>query len=316
VPSPRRARLVLLDGVEPERELGVCGALLAETGDPDGAVVAARLRGSALALGRWQPGRAGALRRWTGGRATHFGDGVLCLGAIAPEPQAWLDERAQLPGPRLLNRWARGLLAGLGAMGVQAAYPGRDFATANGRQVAMLGLERTRSGRLLFHAVIGATRAHPAEPDPEFPGLPPYPQTSSIEAEGGDPSQLRALARGLVQRFGLDAVESAAPEPGPLPSDPTPPGVCGPAVRIPIGRLCAALELSPDGCIARARLLGDWIAASSDLEALETALAGAEPSDAALEALAARWLARPGAIAIGVTDPRQIAGALRAALAP
>jgi hypothetical protein len=313
----KRARLILLDGVEPEHELGVCGALLADAGDPEGAVVAARLRGRAIALGRWQPGEPGALRRWTGGRATQFGDGLLSLAAIAPTAQAWLEERAPLPGPRLLNRWARGLLAGLGAMGVQAAYPGRDFATANGRQVASLALERTREGRLLFHAVIGALRPHSAEPDPEFPGLPRYPQASSVEAEGGDPAALHGLARGLAQRLGLELLEGAAPPPGPLPSDPTPDGVGGTGVRIPIGRLRAAVELAPDGRIARARLLGDWIVASDDLEALEAALVGADPAErGGLEALAERWLARPGTIAIGVTEPCQIAGALRAALAP
>jgi hypothetical protein len=59
--SAQRVRLIVLDGVEPERALGVCGALLADPGE--GALVAARLRGSGVALGRWQPGPAGALRR-------------------------------------------------------------------------------------------------------------------------------------------------------------------------------------------------------------------------------------------------------------
>jgi hypothetical protein len=307
----RRARLIVLDGVDAERELRVCGALLAESGE--GALVVSRLRGSGAVLGRWQPG-AGALRRWTGGRATRSGDGIAALAAIAPAPQAWLDERSRLAGPRLLNRWARGLLAGLGAMGVQAAYPGRDFATANGRQIASLGLERTLEGRLLFHAVIGARQAHPAEPDPEFAGLPAYPPPSTLAAEGGDPDALRALARGFAQRLGLELIEAGPPGTGPLPPDPTPPGVGGDAVRIPIGRLQAQLELDAAGRIARARLLGDWIAASADVALLEDALVGADPADgSALEALAARWLALPGAIAIGVTDPAQIARALRTA---
>jgi hypothetical protein len=310
----RRARLIVLEGVPAQRELGVCGALLAETGDPDGAIVASSLGGEGIALGRWQPGAPGALRRWSGGRATHCGAGIVAFSAIAPSPLAWLDESAPLAGPRLLNRWARGLLAGLGAMGVQAAYPGRDFATANGRQVAGLGIERTRSGRFLFHALIGATRLHPGEPDPEFPGLPRYPVASTVFAEGGDPDGLRALARGFAQRFGIELVESDAPGPGPLPPDPTPIGGLGSPIRIPIGRICAALRLDADGRVAGAQLLGDWIAASDDVATLEAALVGVDPSDAAsLEALAARWLALPGAIAIGATDPGQIAAAIAAA---
>src|SRR5262249_19214141 len=90
-----RARLILLGGVEPELDLGICGALLAEAPAAEGAVVVSRLRGSGVALGRWQPG-AGALRRWTGGRTTRFGDGIATLAAVAPGPQAWLDERARL----------------------------------------------------------------------------------------------------------------------------------------------------------------------------------------------------------------------------
>jgi hypothetical protein len=315
--------------VEPERELGVCGALLAEEGE-EGAVAVSSLRGSASALGRWQPGALapwqpgalapgqpgapGALRRWTGGRATRFGDGIIALSAVAPGPQSWLDERERLPGPRLLNRWARGLLAGLGAMGLQAAYPGRDFASANGRQVAALGIERTRAGRFLFHALIGADRPHPGEPDPEFPGLPRHPPASSVAAEGGDPTALRALARGFAQRLGLELIEAGPPAPGAVPPEPTPIGVVGSPVPIPIGQLRAALQLGADGGIARAQLLGDWIAASDDVAMLENALVGADPQDAArIEAIAERWLALPGLIAIGLTDARALVAALRSA---
>jgi hypothetical protein len=114
--------------------------------------------------------------------------------------------------------------------------------------------------------------------------------------------------------MGVELLEATIPEPAEVPPDPTPDGVEGPSVDVPIGRICAALELGPDGRIARARLLGDWIAASADVETLESALVGLDPADrAALEVLAARWLALPGTIAIGVTDPRQIADALQAA---
>jgi hypothetical protein len=199
-------------------------------------------------------------------------------------------------------------------MGVQAAYPGRDFATANQRQVASLGVERTGEGRFLFHAVIGARAAHPAEPDPRFAGLPDYPAASTVQAEGGDPGALRALARGFAQRLGVELIESEPPATGPLPPDPTPIGVGGREVDVPIGRVRGFLEHDASGRIGRARLFGDWIAASADVALLEDALVGADPADAAaVEALAARWLALPGTIAIGVTDPRQIAAAVRGA---
>jgi hypothetical protein len=47
---------------------------------------------------------------------------------------------------------------------------------------------------------------------------------------------------------------------------------------------------------------------------LENALVGADPQDAArIEAIAERWLALPGLIAIGLTDARALVAALRSA---
>src|SRR5512134_690140 len=114
--GPRRCvRLIRLASVSPERELAALASLAQRTGSS--ALVLSELTGEAGALGRFQaPGRSCAARehrRLTGGRSTRCGDGIVSVCALAPSPQAWLDEDAVLSGPRLLNRLVRGLLAGL-----------------------------------------------------------------------------------------------------------------------------------------------------------------------------------------------------------
>jgi hypothetical protein len=318
----RKAALIVLERAEPGRELGLVRALLEadtrDAGAPDGAVVAARLTGEAAALGRWQrAGRSGApreLRRLGGGRSTPYGDGIVSLCAIAPAPCAWLDEPGPLPGPRLLNRWVRGLLAGLGAIGAPASYPGRDFVCVRGRSAALLSLERGASGRLLFQAVIGARRdCVTAEPAPRFPGLPALPEPTSLAAEGADPDALRELAAGCARRWGVELVErlelprSFPPE----PVEERPAGVSAGPVAVPIGELEAFVELAADGTLGRVSLRGDWIAGSVDVARLEGALAGRWAGDPQLEALVQRWLALPDTLAVGVPDARLIAEAVR-----
>ncbi len=134
--SSERARLIVLEEAEPAFELGIVGALLGSEA-AEGAIVIAALVGDGAALGRYQqPGRTGRareVRRLTGGRSTLYGGGILSLSAVIPSSQAWLEEREELPGPRLLNRYVRGLLTALQSCGLHAVYPGRDFVTVAGR---------------------------------------------------------------------------------------------------------------------------------------------------------------------------------------
>ena len=78
-----------------------------------------------------------------------------------------------------------------------------------GRRVAYVTLERTDSGVALFQAVIGATVPYLArDPESRFPGLPPPPEATWIEREGGDPGALRALATSYAGYFSLDLLEA------------------------------------------------------------------------------------------------------------
>jgi hypothetical protein len=316
--SSKRARLTLLEEAEPAFELGIVGALLGSEA-AEGAIVIAALVGDAAALGRYQrPGRSGhtrEVRRLTGGRSTLYGDGILTLSAIIPSSEAWLDESEVLPGPRLLNRYVRGLLAALRSCGLHAVYPGRDFVTVAGRRIAYVTLERSDSGALLFQAVIGTTGAYLVDdPGPDFPGLATPPEATWIEREGGALHSLRALAASYAGRFSLDLFDAPTPQPVGAPplQRALPPHSSG-AIPIPIGQLQAHVELAADGTLARLELSGDWIASSAEVLMLEQALVGKPPDPELLSRVIDRWLCLPGNLTIGLVSATPVVEAIRSA---
>lgn len=325
--SRRRARLIRLASLSPDRELGALASLVQRTGTS--ALVVAELTGDAAALGRFQcRGRSGAARehrRLTGGRSTRCGGGIVSLSALAPSPQAWLDEPGVLSGPRLLNRLVRGLLAGLSKLGVAASYPGRDFALANGRRVAYLSLSREPSGVSIFQAILALDAAYTtAEREPSWPGLPAAPEPTTLARELGRRPEFdsicSALAAGFAERASLELDAAplsgdeerslAAAAPPPL-DDPSLAGLArGGPVPTPIGELEAHVALEADGRLAHVRLRGDWIAAPPDVEALEGALVGEIPGSARVRELCGTWLARPEVLVIGVTEGTALADAI------
>ncbi len=318
--SSKRARLIVLEEAAPAIELGIVGALLGSEASA-GAIVIAALVGDAAALGRYQrPGRTGhtrEVRRLTGGRSTLYGDGILSLSAVIPSSQAWLEETEALPGPRLLNRYVRGLLSALQSCGLHAVYPGRDFVTVAGRRVAYVTLERSDSGALVFQAVIGTTGAYVVDdPGPDFPGLATPPEATWIEREGGELHSLRALATNYAARFSLDLFDAPAPQPvgAPLLERALPPHSSG-AIPIPIGQLEAHVELAADGTLARLKLSGDWIASSAEVLMLEQALVGKPPDPELLVRVIDRWLRAPGNLTIGLVSATPAVEAIRSAAA-
>jgi len=309
--------------VSPERAVRAL-AWLADSSTAD-ALLVAELCGEGALLGAFQAagrsGLPGEIRGPCGGRSARLGEGIVLAAAVVEELAGWLpgDDVAQLSGARVLNRLARGVLAGLTQIGVAASYPGRDFVSVAGRRVVQLSLGRGAAGALVFQGVCGNARAFATEePAPEFPGLPPLPEAAPL---GADPARLAAaLAEGFARRFGLspepaelsagelralDAVELAAvdePELAELHS--------GGPVATPIGRLEAHVRLRSDGALERVRLRGDWIASRPAVRALEEALAGRRPEAADTLELCARWLAAPTNLAVGVPDARLVALAL------
>src|SRR6266403_2747475 len=122
--------------------------------------------GRYIAIGRYHlyPGAAerggiGAYRRLTGGRVVGAGEGWLGLALILPSRTALLKEdAARLKPDQIMNRYARGLLAGLRALGLDCFYPGRDAITFERRELAMCSFETDRSGALLFESMLAVNR--------------------------------------------------------------------------------------------------------------------------------------------------------------
>jgi hypothetical protein len=317
-------RLVELADASAEDALGAA-AWLAQEGAAD-ALVLAQLSGECGLLGAFQRvGRSGLereLRGLCGGRSVFAGAGTCALFAVSRDPAGWFAEADRPAGARLLNRWVRGLLAGLSRAGVAASYPGRDFVAVDGARVAALSLARFAAGASIFQAIVATARPYTtAEPAPEFPGLPPLPRAGTLGSRVGVEPLFAALASGFAERFGLeleraplsgDEQRARAAVALPSPEDPELAGLrSGGAVATPIGELEAHVALRADGVLARVRLRGDWIAASDDVRALELALEGLRPDSSELAARCARWLADPTVLAIGVVAPEAIAQAVR-----
>lgn len=158
------------------------------------------LPGDVLAIGRYHlaPPAAQAQvhvhRRHCGGRVLPFGDGFVGVSLILPHRSALLAEEPYALAPyQVLNRYVRGILEACRLVQVPASYPGRDFVTANRRLLAGLSFEVDEHGALLFEAIIANTR--------DFSLLPEYMASADrggeIKGEMLTPATTTSLAREL-----------------------------------------------------------------------------------------------------------------------
>jgi hypothetical protein len=121
-----------------------------------------QLPGKVISIGRYHlyggPSSRGAVavyRRLTGGRIINPGSGWMCCSLIIPSRAGLLPERdARLRPEQVMNRYARGAMAGLRAVGVDCFYPGRDAITCRQREIAMCTFEENGAGALLFELFI------------------------------------------------------------------------------------------------------------------------------------------------------------------
>ncbi len=330
------ARLLVarLDPGPPERALCAGRALLErEGGEP--ALLLAPLDGEAILLGRHQRaasalrlGRAGDLglpvaRRLGGGRALLAGEGALLVLAAAPPGTSLF------PGPfgadKVLNRYIRGLLAGLRASGARAAaWFGRDAVSSDGRRVAVVSQEGTAAGGTALEALVAVSRdlalpaelaGYPAHADPRASGPPP----STLSALAGRPVAMdevaEAVARGYVGAAGLEPVPWAGklPEAPPLPGEEDEAGLASSGLaEIPIGFAEALLRASA-GRVLEARLRGDFMAPAFARESLERGLAGCPLSFQEVGRRVDAAFRAPGAFAHGLTELKILAEAVLAA---
>ena len=271
--------------------------------------------GRSISIGRYHsfggaPERDGinVIRRLTGGRVVGAGQGWLGLALILPIRTALLKEDTASPRnlkpEQIMNRYARGLLTGMRALGIDCFYPGRDAITIEQREIAMCTFETDASGAMLFEAAIAHNRGmeelmHDLERiDPDgVLSCRMYDAASATkvvrelgrdvsfdELAGAIASGYRSLL-GETRRRELTAVESAQAQhreqrnrveisnwirPPAAGASPT----LRNRIASQLGAIEAAIVLKADGTIEAARLSGDFIANSPAIAELESELRG------------------------------------------
>ncbi len=272
----RQIRISSDPDLGPERILPTAAALLAEVGrrdrpghPPDPILWIARLREPAVLLGRLQraasalalpleaagsseagpppglphestgpgPVRTGGLpvgRRAGGGRALRAGAGTVIVLFALPYPGALLPR--PVPIDRVINRYVRGLNAGLALAGVPGGgfYPGRDFVTAGGGRIAAVAQEAAPRGPVLFEAVLAVNETlalpdrmngYPEDPESEMDRILKVPEERRAARAWSTLSELRggaldfeeiadALRRGYARTYDCSLVALGPEETG------------------------------------------------------------------------------------------------------
>lgn len=314
-------------------------ALAGQGHDPtlSATLYAAELTGAAAVLGAYQhaPHALSAghdlevLRRTTGGASVWGGTGVLYVALALRDASALI----ACPPGKILNRYVRGLLNGLRALGLPAHYFGRDFVSLDAEPVAYVAWEEHPFGSVRLEAFIGHARtfALPQElsayPTPEEPRFRGRALTTLIERSSRplDPrATLEAIGHGHVRAFGAQlegsfdssvltdeqlaraTILAASTDQGEEL-----PGLhwSAPHEEV-IGFVGAGVALDASGRIRAVRLRGDFFMSSSVASELEERLVGSAPTaDAFAQALDDVLAARVGLIE-GVRSLRSLQAAL------
>lgn len=235
----------------------------------------------------WHDASGGA-RRETGGPPWKLAPGAL-LGRIALAHGSVL---MATPKDKILNRNVRPLLAALRKRGVMAMYGGRDFVSADGEIVALLGWARGEAGEVVIDVAIGEV----LDPD-----APPELDRAHLGKRG------RA-----IEVAGLDAVIAAAyaPDGTPRVLEPIDPPVRPAAPPASASTAVAIGRLSAHPMAERIALRGDFFADDA-LASLEVALASL-PSEQLLAHVTASDVTVEGI----AEWPRTVAELIRAARTP
>jgi lipoate-protein ligase A len=327
-------QVALLERCDPARFVRVEAGLLAR-GHPLPILVIAGLATPALLLGRHQRAASAVdlpaatargvppLRRAGGGRTLLAGEGIVGLFLHTPPGRSL--SAAPFPPDRTTNRYVRGLLVALRSLGArQAAWFGRDFVSAGGRQLAMVSQEATPDGAVALEAFLSVSR--PLEPPPGLLRARPHsdpraggPASVSLAELAGRSSGFDEVAAALMAGWGGAGGPEPVPVDGALPEAELPPAEedetglsCSGPVEIPIGFL-EALTASAAGRLVGPRLRGDFIAPAATVAALEASLEGAPLDAAEVGRRVNQAFHGPGAFLQGVTELDAVVRALLAA---
>lgn len=257
-----------------------------------------------LYAGPGERGEINAFRRLTGGRVVGGGEGWLGIALVLPTRNSLLNEEAsaRLAPDQVMNRYVRGLIAGLRSMRLNCFYPGRDAITYEQREIAMCSYEIDASGAMLFEATLALNRGmeevvHDLERiDPDgalaCPMYGPESATKMVRELGrdigfGEVADAIAAGYGFLlggsQRRELTAMEIAQGEHrgralensgwlNRLVANPS--QTLKNRIASQLGAIEAAVELNCDRTIASAMVTGDYIANSPAIAELENELRG------------------------------------------
>jgi hypothetical protein len=211
------------------------------------------------------------------------------------------NDAARLKPDQIMNRYARGLLAGLRALGLDCFYPGRDAITFERRELAMCSFETDASGAMLFESALAVNRGmenlvHDLElidPDGALP-CRMYDSESAttlgreLKREVSFDELAEAVAAGYegllgeTRRRELTPLETAdasrralvasqwlndriAPQAGTIKKN---------RIAAQLGAIEAAVVVESDDTISALMLSGDFIANSSGVAELENEIRG------------------------------------------
>ncbi len=301
--------IVMIQGVEPWHLLGLQAHLLeaVATKETRPILLIHTMSGRLLALGRYHlydgpVARAGlsASRRFTGGRVIGAGEGWLGLALILPSRDALLPDRdIKLKPDQVMNRYVRGLLAGMRELGLEGFYPGRDAITIERREIAMCTFETDASGAMLFEAVLGVNRVmeevvHDLEhfdpagqlscamygPDAatklvrELDRDVSFGEIAGAIARGysnllggGDRRELTPLENAQAERRGASLEQRGWLQ---LLAE----GSLASRVATQLGSIEARVKTSTDGAVENLGLFGDFIANSPGISAFQSEMSG------------------------------------------
>jgi hypothetical protein len=229
------------------------------------------------------------------------------------------------PADRITNRYVRGLLSALRSLGAErAAYFGRDFVSADKRQLAVVSQEATAAGALAFEAFVPVEQslalplalARGSSHSDTRAGGPP---AASLAEFSGGPVAFERLAAALAEGWGKLSSRERTPLAGALPESKLPPAeeeevglsVSGP-VEIPIGFL-EVLTGFAAGRLVGPRLRGEFIAPAETVRTLEVALEGAPLDEVEIGRRVDAAFHGPGAFLHGVRELGTVALAVMAA---
>jgi lipoate-protein ligase A len=301
--------IVMLQGLEPWHLLGLEAHLLetVATMETRPILLIYTLSGQIISLGRYHLydgplGRAdlSAHRRFTGGRVVGSGHGWLNLALMLPSREALLPAHdPKLKPDQVMNRYVRGLLAGLRELGLDGFYPGRDAVTLERREIAMCTFETDASGAMLFEAALAINRGmeevvHELErfdPDGQLPCAMYGPDvaTKLVRELDRDITFMEvagAIARGYSNLLGggdrreLTALENAHAERRAAALEQrgwlqlaTGDNLTS-RLASQLGSIEARAKNSADGAVESIGLFGDLIANSAGIAALQSEIVG------------------------------------------